>query len=113
MKPSFFGTPEEKCAFIFGQQMKPCPECGSYDLISQNPIKLKESIPEDLDPRKILGIYARAIRDGRTELEGPCFIMCKDCGHHGPHVDCTGRTSEDVGQDPVVWAEMKRLWNEQ
>ena len=36
-----------------------------------------------------------------------------DCGHKGPAVDCTGRTSEDCCADKALNAEMKRLWNAQ
>ena len=39
--------------------------------------------------------------------------MCCCCGHKGPSVDCSGRTSEDCRQDRTLNAEMKRLWNEQ
>lgn len=38
--------------------------------------------------------------------------MCRDCNFKAPAVDCSGRTSEEVGQDPKVFAEMKRLWLE-
>ena len=85
----------------------PCPECGSWDLIGQSPIDVDIDVS---DARKALGQYARAKKTGATPLKGPCFIMCKDCGHKGPAVDCAGRTSEDVGADPAVFTEMKRLW---
>jgi len=39
--------------------------------------------------------------------------MCWGCGHKGPSVDCTGRTSEDCRADRALNAEMKRLWNMQ
>ncbi len=74
---------------------------------------------EDIDitgpdgPRKLLGAYVRTMRKTGGILEGPCYYVCRECGHKGPAVDCTGRTSEDVGKDPKVNAEMKRLWNEQ
>jgi len=113
MKPSFFGTSEERCAFIFGQAMKPCPKCGSYDLKFQTPIRLDEPIPEDADPKKLLGIWARATRAGNTPLQGTSYLICWACKHRGPSVDVSGRTSEDVGSDPVVASEIKRLWNEQ
>ena len=85
----------------------PCPECGSWDIIPQNPIDVEIDIT---DARKALGQYARAIKDGATPLKGPCFIMCKACGYKAEAVNCRGRTSEEVGQDKEVWAEMLRLW---
>ena len=63
------------------------------------------------DARKALGQYVRAIKAGATPLKGPCFIMCRACGYKAQAVDCSGRTSEDVGQDKEVWAEMLRLWS--
>lgn len=93
--------------------MEPCPKCGGYNLQSQTPIKLAEPITKGDTARSILGKYARAIKGGATPLEGPCFIQCRDCRHKGPAVDCSGRTSEEVGQDREVYAEMKRLWKEQ
>lgn len=96
---------------IFGQEMKPCPNCGGYQLKYQTPIRI-DLKPED-GAKQILGKWARAIRAGATELQGPCYLMCWDCRHKGPSLDCTGRTSEDVGKDPKVATEVKHLWNTQ
>jgi hypothetical protein len=100
-----------RCAFRFGQTMKACPACGGFNLQYQTPIKMEEVITEKDTARSILGKYARATKAGATPLEGPAFIHCRDCRHKGPALDCTGRTSEDVGLDPVVASELKRLWN--
>ena len=86
-----------------------CPACGSWNLKPQTPVDVEIDIT---DVRKALGQYARAIKAGATPLIGPCYIMCFDCFHKGPSVDCTGRTSEDVGRDKAVFDEMKRLWRE-
>ena len=86
-----------------------CPACGSWNLIAQTPIDVEIDIT---DARKALGQYARATKSGATPLKGPCYIMCFDCCHKGPAVDCSGRTSEDVGRDRAVFDEMKRLWFE-
>jgi len=107
------GTPAERCAWVFGQPMEPCPKCGSYKLTYQTPIKLDEPLPDDLDAKKLLGAWARARSGGATPLEGTSYLMCKDCWHKGPSVDVSGRTSEDVGRDPAVATEIKRLWNAQ
>jgi hypothetical protein len=37
--------------------------------------------------------------------------MCFDCFHKGPSLDCSGKTSEEVGQDPIIYQKMKDLWN--
>lgn len=77
------------------------------------------STPIDLDlggvtdVRKLLGRWAKARKAGLTPLKGTSCMMCRKCGHCGPSVDVSGRTSEDVGSDPVVAAEVKRLWNSQ
>jgi hypothetical protein len=101
----------ELAKIIFGQPMNGCPKCGSYELRYQTPIKL------DLDgtetASQIIGKWARATKKTGGILVGPVFLMCVKCGHNGPAVDCTGRTSEDVGRDPKIAAEVKRLWNEQ
>jgi hypothetical protein len=89
---------------------KPCPKCGSWEIIPQMPIDVDIDVT---DAKKALGQYARAIKAGATPLKGPCFIMCRACGHKGQSVDCSGRTSEDVGRDTKVFTEMKRLWIEQ
>ena len=109
---SLFKDPAKRAAWIFNCEMKPCPKCGGYDLHHQTPIKQEPILATD-GARQILGKWARAVKDGHTPLEGPVFIMCFACGHCGPSMDCTGRTSEDVGQDPVVSKEVKRLWNNQ
>ena len=106
-----FKDPAKRAEFIFGQPMEPCPRCGGYNLRNQTPIVM--DLPVDASPKQMLGAWARATKGGAAPLEGPVCIMCVDCRHKGPAVDCSGRTSEDVGQDPVVSAEMKRLWNDQ
>lgn len=101
----------QTCEMIFGQKMKPCPNCGSFNIGWQTPIKMNEAITKEDDARSILGKYARSIKGGNTPLEGPVFLWCKDCRHKGPSMDCSGRTSESVGQDKEVAKEVKRLWN--
>ena len=88
---------------------RPCPKCGSWNIKPQMPIDVEIDIT---DARKALGQYARAIKAGATPLKGPCFIMCFDCGHKSPAVDCSGMTSEEVGRDKRVWSEMVKLWVE-
>ena len=76
--------------------------------------KTQEQGPEPMfDAKKFLGAWARARKGGSTPLVGIAFMMCRDCAHKGPLVDVTGRTAEDVGRDPIVAKEIKRLWNEQ
>lgn len=104
---------KERAAFIFGQDMEPCPRCGSYHIGYSTPIKMAEPITPQDGARQILGKWARATQSGHTPLEGPVRLVCRECGHQGPALDCTGRTSEDVGCDPAVAAEVKRLWNTQ
>jgi hypothetical protein len=105
---------KERCALIFGEEMKSCPKCGSYELRTQTPIKLETEDADFTDPRRLIGKWAKAHKGGKSPmLEGHVFLMCFDCGHKGPAVDCTGRTSADVGKDKVVYAEIKRLWNDQ
>jgi hypothetical protein len=104
---------KEWAKFVFRQEMKPCPKCKSYNMWYQNPIKLKEKIPKDFTAKQLLGIWARSIKEGKTPLEGPCYMSCRDCGHKGPSIDCSGRTSEDVGKDPIVAKKIKDLWNNQ
>jgi hypothetical protein len=77
----------------------------------QMPIKLVVEGKETT--RDLLGKWARATSGGATPLLGPCYYVCWDCGHKGPAVDCTGRTSEDARKDAALNAEMKRLWNSQ
>jgi len=89
----------------------PCVQCGSWYLIVQTPIVIDNLVDEDFDDaKKLLKKYIQVHANGDPMLQGPCFIMCKTCGHAGPAVDCTGRTSADVGQDREVFAEMIRLW---
>lgn len=97
--------------FVFGQPMAPCPACGSYHIRFQAPIAIDISAEDGL--RKILSKWAKARKGGATPLRGPVFIACFDCGHDGPSVDCTGRTSEDVCRDPEVAATVIKLWNSQ
>ena len=96
---------------IFGQEMEPCPKCGSYNIGWQTPII--SDITGDESPREMLRKYAIAVKAGRTPLLGPVYIHCRECSHRGPALDCTGRTAEDVGKDPVIAKEGKRLWNNQ
>ena len=109
----FTDGPAKRCAFVFRQKMQPCPKCGGYNLKYQAPIRIDDPLPDDLDARKMLGIWARARKKGATPLKGPVYLMCFDCFHKGPSVDCSGRTSEDVSCDPIVNTEVKRMWNEQ
>ena len=62
---------------------------------------------------QLLDKWAHTTKACTTPLEGPCYYACFACGHKGPAVDCTGRTSEDARQDRALNAEMKRLWNTQ
>lgn len=103
--------PASRAAWVYGQPMAPCPKCGSYEMKPQMPIKI-ELTGEETTPQ-FLGKWARAVKSGATQLKGPCYYMCFGCGHKGPAVDCTGRTSEDARQDRALNTEMKRLWNEQ
>lgn len=103
----------KQAAFVFGQDMKACPKCGSFYMMHQTPIVMKEEILPTDSAKQLLGKWARAVKDGHTPLEGPVFIMCRDCGHKGPAADCSGRTSEEVGRDKAVADTVKRLWNEQ
>jgi len=99
----------DRAKFVFGQEMKACPKCSGYNLGYSTPIKLDEPMPTTA--KGMLGAWARARKNGQTPLEGTCRIMCRECGHLGPAVDVTGRTSEDVGRDKAVADETKRLWN--
>ena len=99
-----------RIAFIMGQPMKPCSKCSSYNLRFQTPIKT--DAPENATTKQLLGAWARATKAGAM-MEGPVYIICLDCRHKGPSVDCSGRTRDDVGQDPLVSKEAKQLWNEQ
>lgn len=105
------GYTADRAKLIYGQDMKPCPKCGSFHFQYQTPIKMKTTGKEMA--RQLLGKYARATKAGAIVLEGPVFIMCFECGHKGPAMDCSGRTSEDVGKDRYVSDTVKRLWNNQ
>lgn len=110
---SILDNPAERAAFVFGQPMKPCPKCGSYRMMTQTPIVMKEPIEATDTAKQMVGKWARAVKGGCTPLEGPVYLMCRDCFHAGPAMDCRGRTAEDVGKDRVVFATVIRLWNEQ
>jgi len=101
--------PAARAAWVYGQPMAPCPICGGYNMKPQMPIKIDldhlDTVPQ------VVGKWARATKAGATQLEGPAYFMCWDCGHKGQAVDCTGRSSEDARQDRALNAEMKRLWN--
>lgn len=103
--------PASRAAWVYGQPMKPCPKCGSFNMKPAMPIKLDAPLDESVPG--LLGRWARATKGGATPLEGPAYYYCWDCRHKGPAVDCTGRTSEECRADPALNAEMKRLWNEQ
>lgn len=113
MNPTNLGTPYTAALakFIFGEEMQPCPKCGSFKIGYSTPIKL-DGPPPTTAP-EMMKAWATARRSGSTSLEGTCCIMCRACGHLGPSVDVTVRTAEDVGKDPAVAAEAKRLWNTQ
>jgi hypothetical protein len=104
---------KRRTEFVFKCEMKPCPECGHYKMRYQTPIVMAEEIEAGDGARQILRKYARSVKSGATKLQGPVFLMCWSCGHKGPAMDCSGRTSEDVGKDPAVATEVKRLWNSQ
>jgi len=103
--------PAKRCEFVFGQPMIPCPKCGGFDIGYSTPIKIDDECPNTA--KGIFSAWAKARKDGKTPLEGTCRIMCRKCGHLGPSVDVTGRTAEEVGMDPFVATEAKRLWNSQ
>ena len=102
---------KERAMMTYGREMSPCPVCGSYHLGYSMPIVME--ITEGDTARSLLGKYTRATREGATPLQGPCQMVCRGCGHKGPPVDCSGRTSEDVGKDPEVASKLKDLWNSQ
>jgi hypothetical protein len=92
--------------------MNKCPKCNSRNIKPQTPIKIPDNIELDIDnPKELLGQYAKIIKEGKTKLEGPVYFMCFDCFHKGPSLDCSGKTSEEVGQDPIIYQKMKDLWN--
>lgn len=100
-----------RARFVFGQDMQPCPKCGSFHIGYSTPIKLEGATPSDA--KGWLAAWAKARKQGATPLEGTACIMCRECAHCGPPVDVSGRTAEDVGRDPVVATEAKRRWNAQ
>ncbi len=102
---------KENTKFIFGQEMQPCPKCGSYNIGYQTPIVCEVTGHESI--RELLTKFARATKAGATPLQGPVYLHCRECSHKGPAVNCSGRTVEEIGQDRTVAAEVKRLWNEQ
>jgi hypothetical protein len=101
--------PRSRTAWAFGEEMKPCPKCKSYHIRYQTPVDC--GLESGDNAKQILSKWARATKAGSTPLKGPVFIMCCDCGHCGPAVDCKGRTAEEVGRDPMVAAAVRRLWN--
>ena len=103
--------PAKRAEWVYGQPMAPCPKCGSYKMHPQMPIQI--DLEETDTALQVLGKYAKATKEGRTPLLGPAYYECRDCGHEGPAVDCTGRTSEEARLDVTLNKEMKRLWNEQ
>lgn len=113
MIPNIFKSSQKRCEWIFGEPMKPCPKCGSYNLKYQTPIKLNEELPKNFDAKKTIGVWARTIKDGHTPLEGKAYLMCFDCFFRGPSMDVSGRTAEEVGKDPLVAKKIKCLWNNQ
>lgn len=103
----------ETAKFIHRQDMSPCPACGAFNMKYRMPILMKDPITAEDTAKQILGKWARTVKTGNTPLEGPCYMVCEDCGHQGSSVDCSGRTSEEVGRDPVVARQIKDLWNTQ
>lgn len=97
---------------MFGQDMRACPTCGGYHLQYQTPIKMEDPITDSDDAKTMVKKWAKSyMKDER--LEGPVFIMCFECGHKGPSVDCAGRSRDDVGQDKNLADTIKSLWNNQ
>ena len=110
---NIFTDPAKRAEFVFGQPMKPCPKCGSYRMIAQTPIVMKEPILATDTAKQMVGKWARAVKDGNEVIEKDVFIMCRDCGHRAPGVDRPGILRSKVANDKMVYLEMKRLWNEQ
>ena len=108
---SVMKDPAKRAEWVYGQPMEPCPACGSYNMKPQMPISMATTGDETMP--QLLDKWAHTTKAGTTPLEGPCYYACFACGHKGPAVDCTGRTSEDARQDRALNAEMKRLWNTQ
>lgn len=93
--------------------LRPCPKCGSTDIKAQTPVRVDAGAVDMNDPASMVKHWVKIKNSGQDWLEGPVYFMCWSCKHHGPSTDCSGRTSTDVGKDKEVYAEMKRLWNEQ
>lgn len=104
-------NPAKRAAWVYGQPMAPCPKCGGYDMKPQIPIALETTGSETIP--QLIGKWARATKPGTTPIAGPAYFVCWSCGHKGPSVDCTGRTSEDCRADKTLNATMKLLWNTQ
>lgn len=103
--------PAKRAEWVYGQPMAACPKCGSYNMKPQIPIALETTGAETMP--QLVGKWARYTKAGATPLQGHAYYCCWDCGHKGPAVDCTGRTSEECRADRALNAEMKRLWNTQ
>ncbi len=106
----------KRAQFSFGQPMAACPKCSSYHFMIQTPIKMEEPITSEDTAKTLLGKWARAQKGNLgedTEMKGTVFIMCFDCGHKGPTVDCSGMTRGQVGRSKYLADEVKRLWNSQ
>lgn len=104
-----FRDPAFRARFVFGQEMKACPNCVGYNIGISTPIKLIGSLPDSA--KGMLAAWAKARKGGATPLEGTCRIICRSCGHLGPAVNVENRTAEDVARDKDVYEEIKRLWN--
>ncbi len=89
--------PAKRAEWVYGQPMAPCPKCGSYNMKPQIPIAL--DVAGDDTTAQLVGKWARATKAGATPLQGPAYYACWDCGHKGPAVNCTGRTSEGLGSN--------------
>ena len=97
----------KQAEFIFGQPMKPCPKCGSYSLAYRTPIVLDT---DDDSPKTILGRLAKALKQGPV-LEGPVYMICCDCLHRGPAIDCSHMTYDEMMKSEDVVKKVKAAWN--
>ncbi len=95
----------------FGAPMNPCPMCGSYNMATRAPIQM--NLSRDDDAKTTVKKWAKANWDGSAYLEGPVYIVCQDCFHRGPAVDCSGKRSCEVMGDREIYAKMRDLWNGQ
>ncbi len=102
---------KEQTNRVFGEEMIPCPKCGSWNLGYQSPIKTQIEATDSAED--VLKKYFSETKSGKTPLQGPVFIWCWECFHKGPALDCTGRTSEEVNSDREVARKVRSLWNEQ